>query len=152
MFYFSALENGLSELPQADSQLRAKISEEANSLGWPALHQRLAVLDPQSAHRIDSMDAQRIQRALEIVLAGGKPVSEHNANRKLPIANPLVKIALSFSDRRILHNRIAQRFDIMLEQGLEDEVRTLLLNGVDVDASSMRMIGYRQMLEYIQGD
>ena len=152
MFYFNALERGLTVLPQADAPLRARITEEANHLGWPTLHQRLAVLDPQSAKRIDSMDAQRIQRALEIVLAGGKPVAEHNANRKLPPPNPLLKIALSFSDRAVLHQRIARRFDIMLDAGLEAEVRNLLEQGVDQQAPSMRMIGYRQMLEYLRGD
>lgn len=149
MFYFNSLEQGLTELPEADAELRLEISREASTLGWPALHDRLAVLDPQSAERIDSMDAQRIQRALEIVLAGGVPVAEHNANRKLPPPNPLIKIALSFSDRSVLHERIARRFDIMLDAGLEQEVRALLDSGVDADAASMRMIGYRQMLEYI---
>jgi len=152
MFYFNSLEQGLTQLPKADDALRAKISEEASSLGWPVLHKRLEALDPQSAARIDAMDAQRIQRALEIVLAGGKPVAEHNQHRKLPPANPLVKIALSFSDRSILHKRIGRRFDIMLDAGLESEVRGLLADGVDADAASMRMIGYRQMLEYINGE
>lgn len=152
MFYFNALEQGLTELPKADEQLRAQISEEASRFGWPKLHQRLAALDPQSGNRIDPMDAQRIQRGLEIVLAGGKPVSAHNDNRKMPPPNPLLKIALSFSDRAVLHQRIARRFDIMLDSGLEDEVHHLLTNGVDANASSMRMIGYRQMLEYISGD
>ncbi len=151
MFYFNALEQGLTSLPEADAELRLEISKEAGELGWPALHARLAVLDPQSAERIDSMDAQRIQRALEIVLAGGVPVAEHNANRKLPPPNPLIKIALSFSDRSVLHERIARRFDIMLDAGLEQEVRSLLENGVNVEAASMRMIGYRQMLEYLDG-
>jgi len=152
MFYFNALEQGLTNLPEADAELRLEISKEAGDLGWPALHARLAVLDPRSAERIDSMDAQRIQRALEIVLAGGVPVAEHNANRKLPPPNPLIKIALSFSDRSVLHDRIARRFDIMLDAGLEQEVRSLLESGVDADAASMRMIGYRQMLEYLDGD
>jgi len=151
MFYFNALEQGLSDLPEADAELRLEISKEASRLGWPVLHKRLAALDPQSAERIDSMDAQRIQRALEIVLAGGVPVAEHNANRKLPPPNPLIKIALSFSDRSVLHERISRRFDIMLDTGLEQEVRVLLGGGVDADAASMRMIGYRQMLEYIDG-
>ena len=151
MFYFNALEQGLTELPKADKQLREKISDEARRLGWPALHQRLSALDPKSGNRIDSMDAQRIQRALEIVLAGGKPVSSHNESRKLPPPNPLIKIALSFSDRAVLHERIERRFDIMLDAGLEKEVRSLLANGVSIDAPSMRMIGYRQMLEYIDG-
>lgn len=151
MFYFNALENGLNELPQADAKLRAEIDHEAQALGWPALHKRLAVLDSSSAERIDPMDSQRIQRALEIVLAGGKPVDEHNDNRKPPLSNPMLKIALSFSDRKLLHSRIEQRFDAMLDAGLQHEVRTLLANGVDPDAPSMRMIGYRQMLEYING-
>ncbi len=152
MFYFNALERGLTELPLADEQLRAKISEEAESLGWPTLHRRLAALDPQSAERIDSMDAQRIQRALEIVLTNKKTVADHNNNRKAPPPNPLIKIALSFSNRKVLHERIARRFDIMLDAGLEAEVQGLLADGVSADAASMRMIGYRQMLEYINDD
>ena len=152
MFYFNSLEQGLTQLPKADDELRAKITEEAGSIGWPALHKRLQALDPQSAARIDAMDAQRIQRALEIVLAEGKPVADHNQHRKLPAPNPLLKIALSFSDRSILHERIGRRFDIMLDAGLEAEVRSLLADGVDAEAASMRMIGYRQMLEYIHGN
>ena len=152
MFYFNSLEQGLTELPQADEALRAKIDHEATQIGWPALHQRLAALDPQSAERIDSMDAQRIQRALEIVLTGGVPVSAHNENRKLPAPNPLVKVALSFSDRAVLHKRIEKRFDIMLDAGLESEVKQLLENGVERDTTSMRMIGYRQMLEYLDDE
>ncbi|MGK0374744.1 MAG: tRNA dimethylallyltransferase [Arenicella sp.] len=152
MFYFNALERGLTELPKADHQLRQKITDQASSLGWPALHRKLAALDPQSGDRIDSMDAQRIQRALEIVLAGGKPVAAHNDNRKLPLPNPVLKIALSFSDRAVLHQRIARRFDIMLDAGLEGEVRDLLAGGVDPNSAAMRMIGYRQMLEYIDSE
>ena len=152
MFYFNSLEQGLTELPQADDALREEIDGEAKRIGWPALHQRLSALDPQSAERIDSMDAQRIQRALEIVITSGVPVSEHNANRKRPLPNPLVKVALSFSDRAVLHSRIEQRFDIMLNAGLETEVRDLLESGVSRDATSMRMIGYRQMLEYLDDE
>lgn len=152
MFYFNALERGLTELPQADQALRDEITDQASRLGWPVLHQRLAALDAQSADRIDPMDAQRIQRALEIVLAGGKPVAAHNENRKLPPPNPLLKIALAFSDRAVLHQRIARRFDIMLDAGLEAEVRDLLESGVDANSASLRMIGYRQMLEYLNGE
>ena len=149
MFYYNVIERGMSDLPKADAALRDKITAEAMSIGWPKLHSRLAALDPQSAERIDSMDAQRIQRALEIVLAGGKPVADHNANRKPPPVNPFLKVALTFSDRKVLHSRIAKRFDIMLEAGFQSEVEGLLKNGVDPHAASMRMIGYRQMLEFI---
>ena len=150
MFYYNVIERGMSDLPKADASLREKITQEAEELGWPKLHARLAALDPDSAERIDSMDAQRIQRALEIVLAGGKPVAAHNANRKPPPVNPLLKVALSFSDRKVLHERIAKRFDIMLEAGFQREVEALLENGVNPQAASMRMIGYRQMLEHLE--
>lgn len=152
MFYFNALEQGLTELPPANQALRDKIDKDAAKLGWPALHKRLAALDAVSAERIDTMDAQRIQRALEIVVVSGITVAEHNALRKPGLSNPLIKIGLSFSDRAYLHQRIEQRFDIMLEQGLEAEVTRLLDNGVDESASAMRMIGYRQMLEFLRGD
>lgn len=150
MFYFNALEQGLTELPQADQALRTAIANEALKSGWQKQHTRLAALDPVSAQRIDAMDAQRIQRALEIVLSSGKTVAEHNEERKPPLANPMHKVALAFSDRAVLHDRIERRFDIMLEHGLEQEVQELLEAGVDPDTAAMRMIGYRQMLEYLQ--
>ncbi len=152
MFYFNALEQGLSDLPKANVELREAISEDAAAAGWPKQHQRLAALDPASAERIDPMDAQRIQRALEIVLSSGKTVEELNESKKPAVANPMFKIALAFSDRGLLHERIEKRFDIMLERGLQREVEQLLKMGVDPAAPSMRMIGYRQMLEYLQGD
>jgi len=152
MFYFNTLEQGLSNLPQADTQLRAAISDEAEQTGWPTQHARLLALDPDNAKRIDNMDAQRIQRALEIVLTTGKTLAELNLDKKPALRNPLIKVALAFSDRKVLHQRIERRFDIMLEQGLEDEVASLLDEGVSHDAPSMRMIGYRQMLEYLRDD
>ncbi len=150
-FYFHALEHGMNALPKADSELRQQISTEAEQTGWPTMHGRLEVLDPVSAKRIDPHDAQRIQRALEIVIAGGRPVADYDNHRKPPLANPMIKIALAFSDRGQLHERIALRFDAMLAAGLEQEVRDLLNEGVDPQATSMKMIGYRQMLSYISG-
>ena len=152
MFYFNALEHGLNELPNADPDLRNSIDLEAQQTGWHKQHERLAALDPQNAARIDPNDAQRIQRGLEIVLSSGKTLSEHNDSRRKPAPNPLIKLALSFSDRAVLHRRIEKRFDIMLEKGLEGEVTSLLDSGVDPETTAMRMIGYRQMLEYLQGD
>lgn len=150
-FYFNALEHGIAELPKADAQLRAEITRDAEQSGWPHQHARLALLDRQSAERIDPMDAQRIQRALEIVITGGRPVSSYNQNQQKGFENPLLKIALSFSDRKVLHKRIEQRFDIMLEQGLKQEVQQLLADGIDPQAPAMRMIGYRQMLQHLDG-
>ena len=151
-FYFNSLQKGLSQLPPADTDLRAQISQQADQDGWPAMHQKLAGLDVRSAARIDSHDAQRIQRALEIVLQSGKSVAEHNAQRNPPIPNPMWNIALAYSDRHYLHQRIQKRFSIMLEQGLQTEVEGLLEDGVDPQSASMKMIGYRQMLEYLAGD
>ena len=101
MFYFNALEHGLTDLPKADDSLRLQINEDAAKQGWAKLHQKLAQLDPESAQRIDQNDAQRIQRALEIVLSSGKSVAEHNQSRKTALLNPIKKIALSFSDRQV---------------------------------------------------
>ncbi|RBP49338.1 tRNA (adenosine(37)-N6)-dimethylallyltransferase MiaA [Arenicella xantha] len=150
MFYYNALEQGLTDLPQANPALRAEIDSQAKALGWTAMHQKLAQLDSESAARIDPQDTQRVQRALEIVMSSGMTVQAHNAKRKPGIANPLVKIALAFSDRSVLHERIALRFDIMLEQGLQSEVEALLQSGVNRDTPAMRMIGYRQMLEFLE--
>ncbi|MFT5655424.1 MAG: tRNA dimethylallyltransferase [Arenicella sp.] len=151
-FYYSALEKGLSDLPQANAQLRAEINAQAEQYGWQQMHQRLTQLDPQSGDRIAPMDTQRIQRALEIVMLSGITVAEHNRKRNPPINNPMLKIALTYSDRSFLHQRIEQRFDLMLEQGLQQEVEALLEAGVDPQAPAMRMIGYRQMLEFLECD
>ncbi len=151
-FYFSALEQGMSVLPKANPALRGEIAARAEHEGWPKLHAQLAALDPESAQRIDSMDAQRIQRALEIVLESGASVASHNANRKPGLPFKLVKLALAYSDRSYLHQRIEQRFDQMLELGLQQEVIDLLDAGVEPTASSMRMIGYRQMLAHVHED
>ena len=129
-----------------------QIEAEAKQLGWPALHRRLAELDPQRAAQIDNNDAQRIQRALEIVLLSGHTVAQHESSNMPAIANPLIKIALAFSDRSYLHQRIEQRFNTMLEMGLEQEVESLIEQGVDPQTPAMKMIGYRQMLEFLNND
>ena len=151
-FYFSALEQGLSDLPRANPELRAEITQQAEQQGWPSLHAKLAVLDPQSAQRIDRNDAQRIQRALEIVLESGLPVAEHAVARKPGLPYPILKIALAYSDRSYLHERIGLRFDLMLEQGLQTEVEQLLADGVNPECTAMKMIGYRQMLQHLRGE
>ncbi len=152
MFYFNVLENGLTDLPKANKEVRDKITVRANQLGWPAMHDELTLLDPQRARQIESNDAQRIQRALEIVIESGEKVTERNIKHKPPISNPVIKIALTFSDRSVLHKRIEQRFDIMLEAGLQTEVEGLVAQGVSPDCVAMKMIGYRQMLEFLAGD
>lgn len=151
MLYFNALQHGLHDLPPADAAVRAKIDAEAAAHGWPHLHARLAQLDPIAAARLQPADAQRIQRALEIVETSGKPMSawlaEHNHN-ELPYQ--LLKIGLIPKDRSQLHLRIAQRFDDMLHGGLIEEVAQLQATyPLHPDLPSMRCVGYRQTLEYL---
>lgn len=154
MLYFKALRDGLSDLPAADAALRRAIDDEAAARGWPALHAELARLDPEAAARLEPGDAQRIQRALEIVRVTGRPLAESYA-RKEDDALPcrLLPIALAPSDRSVLHARIAERFDTMLHTGFVDEVRHLRARyKLDSAMPSMRCVGYRQAWEYLDGE
>ena len=155
MLYFKVLRDGLDELPQADPALRAQLDEEAARLGMPAMHARLAALDPPTAQRLKPNDSQRIQRALEITLLTGKPMSSLLAQQQsqaLPFR--LLPLALEPTDRAVLHARIALRFDMMLRDGaLLDEVRALRARGdLHLGLPSMRCVGYRQAWEYLDGE
>jgi tRNA dimethylallyltransferase len=155
MLYFKGLRDGLDELPQADLALRAQLDMEATRHGMPAMHARLAELDPITAARLKPNDSQRIQRALEIIALTGKPMSEllaRTPSATLPFE--LVSFALEPSDRSVLHDRIAYRFDQMLKSdpGLLDEVRALKSRpDLHPGLPSMRCVGYRQAWEYLEG-
>ncbi|HSD35951.1 MAG TPA: tRNA (adenosine(37)-N6)-dimethylallyltransferase MiaA [Rhodocyclaceae bacterium] len=150
MLYFKALREGLSDLPQADATLRAQIDADALKHGWPALHARLAALDPAAAARLHATDAQRIQRALEIVVLTGRPLVESYAKREEGADVDFLPLALVPSARAVLHENIARRFDAMLANGLEDEVRSLRERyTLRLEMTSMRCVGYRQMWDYI---
>ncbi|QAU35608.1 tRNA (adenosine(37)-N6)-dimethylallyltransferase MiaA [Janthinobacterium sp. 17J80-10] len=155
MLYFKALQDGLDELPQADPALRAELDREAAELGVPALHARLATLDPETAARLKPNDSQRIQRALEIITLTGQPMSQLLARApKIELPFELLSIALEPSDRSVLHARIAARFDAMLTapDGLLEEVRRLRARGdLHLGLPSMRCVGYRQAWEYLDG-
>ena len=153
MLYFKALRDGLSDLPQADAELRRAIDEEAQRRGWPALHADLAALDPAAAARLKPTDAQRIQRALEVVRLTGAPLAESIARRTgAAVPYRLIQLALQPSDRAVLHARIAQRFDAMLEAGLIDEVSALRRKyRLHAGLPSMRCVGYRQVWDYLEG-
>ncbi|NMG75234.1 tRNA (adenosine(37)-N6)-dimethylallyltransferase MiaA [Aromatoleum diolicum] len=153
MLYFKALRDGLSDLPTADAGLRQQIDDDAARLGWPALHAELAHLDPDAAARLEPGDAQRIQRALEIVRLTGRPLAHSYARRAMaPPPFRLLPMALAPSDRAVLHARIEQRFDQMLAAGLIDEVRSLRARyTLDLTMPSMRCVGYRQAWEYLDG-
>ena len=154
MLYFKALRDGLSDLPAADPELRRALDDEAAERGWPALHAELARLDPEAAARLEPGDAQRIQRALEIVRLTGRPLADSYAKKEdEPLPCRLLPIALAPSDRGVLHKRIEERFDAMLHAGFVDEVRQLRARyALDPAMPSMRCVGYRPAWEYLDGD
>lgn len=153
MMYYKTLTEGLHELPRADTALRAEIEARAASEGWPALHKELARVDPASARRLEPTDAQRIQRALELFHLTGTPWSALLRERAAaPLPYRLLRFALVPSDRALLHERIAERFDAMLRAGLIEELAGLraryALSGA---LPSMRCVGYRQAWEHLEG-
>jgi len=151
MLYARALRGGLSDLPSADAQVRARIDAQAQQHGWPALHARLAEVDPVTAARLPPTDSQRIQRALEVFELTGRPLSQLQGAARCP-ALKLSTIALLPEDRAELHRRIERRFDEMLAAGLLDEVRRLMARGdLDPDLPSMRSVGYRQAWRHLRG-
>lgn len=154
MLYFKVLREGLSELPDADEDVRADINEEAAFRGWPAMHAELARVDPQTAARLKPTDAQRIQRALEIHRLSGEPMSRLLGRKKgstLPFR--LVAVALIPSDRGELHRRIEARFDAMLDRGLVEELRELRAkHALRPNLPSMRCVGYRQAWQHLEGE
>jgi len=153
MMYYRALLHGLADLPQADAALRAEIDAEAAAEGWPAMHAKLARLDPTTAARLHPTDSQRLQRALEICRLTGRPMSALLAeSEKQKPPYDLLQIGLLPSDRAVLHQRIARRFDEMLLAGLADEVRRLRDKyELNLNLPSMRCVGYRQTWEAQEG-
>ena len=152
MFYFRALEYGLSPLPAAAPAVRRELSAQAAGAGWPALHARLARIDPDAARRIDPHDAQRVQRALEIYTITGRAPSELGRAAAPAVQCRFHKIALWPEDRAALHARIAARFEKMLERGLVEEVERLYGRGdLSLALPSMRTVGYRQVWSYLTG-
>ncbi|WNL47613.1 tRNA (adenosine(37)-N6)-dimethylallyltransferase MiaA [Dyella sp. BiH032] len=151
--YFRALHQGLSNLPEADPAIRERLTAEAEAIGWPAMHARLREADPVAAARIGPNDAQRIQRALEVIELTGRPLSEQQrggSGERFPWR--VLKLALLPPDRGPLHARIAERFDAMLAQGFLDEMRRLRARGdLHPDLPSMRAVGYRQAWEHLDG-
>ncbi|WP_341248148.1 tRNA (adenosine(37)-N6)-dimethylallyltransferase MiaA [Cupriavidus pauculus] len=158
MLYYKALTQGLNDLPQADASVRAELDALAAERGWPALHAMLAEVDPVTAARLAPNDAQRIQRALEIHRLSGQPMStllarQADSRTFTGAADARFRvIALEPSDRAVLHARIAERFDAMLNGGLIEEVQALRARGdLHLGLPSMRCVGYRQIWEFLDG-
>ena len=151
MLYYRALASGLDDLPQADARVRAELDAQAAARGWPALHAELNKVDPKAAARIAPNDPQRIQRALEVWRVTGKPLSALQGRKETDLPFQLKGLAL-VPERRLLHERIAQRFDAMLKLGLIDEVKALRKKyRLHAALPSMRAVGYRQVWEHLEG-
>ncbi|HNT37833.1 MAG TPA: tRNA (adenosine(37)-N6)-dimethylallyltransferase MiaA [Rubrivivax sp.] len=154
MLYFKTLREGLDAMPAADAALRQALDARAAREGWPALHAELARVDPATAARLAPHDAQRIQRALEVHAASGRPLSDWQRGAREADAAAWPMVALEPASRAWLHARIAARFEAMLAAGLLDEVRRLRARGdLHPALPSMRCVGYRQAWEALeQGD
>ena len=153
MMYFKTLLEGLSELPEADPAIRMIIDTMAQESGWPAVHRELARVDPETAARLEPNDSQRVQRALEVYFVTNRPMSELLKKPKyVYFPYTPIKLALLPSDRAQLHERIAARFESMLELGLIGELRKLRQDyALDLEMPSMRCVGYRQTWDYLDG-
>ena len=152
MMYFNALINGISPLPKSDEKIRDDITQQAQRLGWSKLHDELRGVDPISGERIHPNDPQRITRALEVYRSTGKTLTywQQQEGEKCPYN--IAQFAIAPADRAVLHERIATRFDMMLEQGFEKEVSKLYeRSDLHEDLPSIRSVGYRQMWQYLDG-
>lgn len=163
MLYYKALLEGLADMPAADPQVRAELEDEAARLGWQALHDQLAAVDPESAARIHPNDPQRLTRALEVYRVSGLTMTTHRqrqlaqsteagASGRSQLPYTVANLAIAPANRQVLHQRIAQRFTQMLEQGFIDEV-VALRSRSDLHAGlpSIRAVGYRQVWDHLDG-
>lgn len=154
MLYFHKLLFGLADLPIASEKIRQVLTEEAKVIGWEAMHQRLALIDPEASQKIKPQDPQRIQRALEVFLLSGKTITEFQKQKQDSFLKEyeVISIALIPDDRTWLHHNIENRFKKMLADGLIDEVKQFY-NRPDMhpELPSMRIVGYRQIWEYLEG-
>ncbi|MAF15085.1 MAG: tRNA (adenosine(37)-N6)-dimethylallyltransferase MiaA [Marinomonas sp.] len=154
MMYFNALQKGLAPMPAADPAIRAEFEQHAAEFGLASLHDQLKQIDPVAAERINPNDPQRLQRALEVFRLTGKTMTQLWAEQEaqeLPF--DMINLAVMPQDRATLHQRIEQRFDIMMEQGFLAEVEALYQRGdLTIDMPSIRCVGYRQLWQYLEGE
>ncbi len=158
MLYFKALLEGFADMPPADQQVRADIEALAEREGWPAVHRELAQVDPESAAEIHPNHSQRLSRALEVYRVSGRTMTalrrqQDRQSQDLHQRFDIVQIAIAPRDRSVLHERIARRFGLMLEQGLIEEVQALYRRGdLHPDLPAIRAVGYRQVWDYLTGE
>jgi tRNA dimethylallyltransferase len=154
MLYYRALENDLAKLPSANPDIRKKINQQAAEKGWNAMHQQLAMIDPESAARIHPNDSQRVQRALEVYeITGENLTTLHKAAKHDALPYRLLKIALIPENRDWLRERAATRFNQMIEDGFMAEIQQLFdRRDLNPDLPSIRCVGYRQAWRYLNGN
>ncbi|MDC8829867.1 tRNA (adenosine(37)-N6)-dimethylallyltransferase MiaA [Alteromonas gilva] len=153
IMYFNALINGISSLPKTDPLIREAILAEAAADGWQGLHAELQNIDPVSAQRIHPNDPQRITRALEVYRSSGKSLTYWQKQTSFKCPYKIDQFAIAPTERAVLHSRIEQRFDLMLEQGLISEVEALFERGdLNEDMPAIRAVGYRQVWQYLKGE
>ncbi|ELE5893940.1 tRNA (adenosine(37)-N6)-dimethylallyltransferase MiaA [Vibrio fluvialis] len=153
MLYYKALLEGLSPLPAADPEIRQQLEQEAQQLGWAALHEQLRQIDPISAERIHPNDPQRLSRALEVYRISGKTLTELTQTKGEALPFRVKQFAIAPKERAELHRRIELRFEKMVEAGFEDEVKALYARkDLHPDLPSIRCVGYRQMWDYLDGN
>ena len=155
MMYFNALEKGINQMPKTDYQIRKDIEKEAIQFGWPKLYEKLKSVDYETAMKLNPNDAQRISRSLEVFYSSGKTLSYfHKSKNKNEFPFTVFKLGLMPSNRKILHQRIEFRVNEMIEAGLFKEVEFLRKKYPELQnhMPSMRSVGYRQVLEYFNGD
>lgn len=153
MMYFKSLIDGISPLPEADPNIRQQIELEANEKGWDALHQELAMIDPESAARIHPNDPQRLTRALEVFRITGNTLTQLTAIKGQRLEGDVLQFAIAPKERKTLHERIELRFNQMIEQGFKDEVIKLKARkDLHENLPSIRCVGYRQMWQHLNGD
>ncbi len=153
MLYFKALLEGLSPLPAADPAVRQRIEQMAGEQGWEALHRQLCEIDPVAGNRIHPNDPQRLSRALEVFFISGKTLTELTKTSGEALPYDVYQFAIAPSSRELIHQRIALRFEQMLQSGFEAEARALFARGdLHTDMPSIRCVGYRQMWSYLSGE
>ena len=153
MMYFKFLRDGAAELPSSVPEVRERLLAEGQAQGWPAMHEKLAQIDPDSAARLKPMDSQRIQRALEVYEVSGKTLSQYWAEQQTePLPYHVVNLAVCPEERKVLHQRIALRYRQMLAMGFIDEVKALYNRGdLNINMPSVRCVGYRQVWDWLDG-
>ncbi|WP_286263404.1 tRNA (adenosine(37)-N6)-dimethylallyltransferase MiaA [Thalassotalea atypica] len=153
MMYYKSLIDGISPLPEANAEVRKEIEAVASEKGWSYVHEMLAKVDPVSAQRIHQNDPQRLTRAMEVYRLTGNTLTQLTQIKGASVEGDVLQFAITPKERSTLHGRIELRFNQMIEQGFEHEVKALKeRDDLHEDLPSIRCVGYRQMWQYLHGE